>query len=346
MHMEISTRTIIRILFVTAIFVGLLKLAMLAAHPLIWIGTAFFLAIALNPAVVRVSKYMPKKSRGLAATVVFISMVLVVGFLLVSFIPPLVDQTEDLVQNLPGYSDSIINGQGFVSDQVRKFHLVDRVRESESQIGSYLSSAGGSFLGLIKSVFSSLAAGVTIFVLTIFMILEGPSWVATAWRLVPAKKQKNYRVLVEDMYEAVSGYVTGNLLTSLIAAILVSLMLTIVDVPYAIPLGILVGLIDLLPLVGATIAAIIVVLVATFAGSATAGVIMLIFFLIYQQIENHIMQPLIYGKTVKISPLTVLVAILLGATIGGILGALVAIPIAASIQILVKDYANRRLVDR
>lgn len=344
--MEITTRTILRILIVTALFIGAIKLVQLAAHPLIWVGTAFFLAVALNPAVNRVARYMPKKSRGLAATLVFIGLILIIGFLLISFIPPLVTQSQGLIGSLPHYTDSLINGQGFISDQVRALHLVDRIRASQSQIGSYITSAGGSFVGVLKSIFSSLAAGLTILVMTVFMILEGPTWIDRLWKMVPKREQVHYRALVNEMYEAVTGYVMGNLFTSLIAAISVAIMLTIVNVPYAVPLGILVGLMDLLPLIGATLAAIVIVAVSVFASSVTAGIVMAIFFLIYQQIENHIMQPLVYGRTVNISPLTVLIAILIGAEIGGLLGALVAIPIAASLQILFKDYANRNLVGR
>ena len=344
--MEITTRTIFRVLFVTAIFVGGIQFIGLALHPLIWIGTAFFLAVALNPSVERVTHFMPKKSRGLSTTVVFLGMVLLIGFLLISFIPPLVSQTQDLSRNLPSLTDNLINGHSFVSDLIQRFGLVDKVRASQSQLGGTLTSAGGSFYDVIKSIFSSIAAGVTVFVLTVFMILEGPYWINMAWKLVPMSKQKNYKKLVHEMYEAVSGYVTGNLATSLIAAILTALILSIVNVPYAIPLGVLVGLIDLIPLVGASIAALVVVLVAFFAGSLTAGFVMIIFFIIYQQIENHVLQPLIYGRTVDISPLTVLIAILIGADIGGLLGALVAIPIAASVSIVFKDYASRKLVNR
>lgn len=346
MPMDISTRTILRVLFVTAIFIGAIKFVELALHPLIWIGTAFFLAVALNPAVNRVSRYMPKKSRGLSATLVFVFGLLIVSFLIGSFVPPLISQTEDLARNLPSYSDQLANGNGFVSDNIRRFNLVDKLHSSQDQLGGSITKASGSFFGVLKSVFSSLAAGVTIFVLTIFMILEGPFWIENIWKLVPLRKQKSYRPLVQEMYKAVSGFVAGNLLTSLIASIITALMLTIVNVPYAIPLGILVGLIDLIPLIGATLAALIVVIVSFVAGSTTAGIVMVIFFAVYQQIENNVLQPLVYGKTVNISPLTVLIAILIGAEIGGLLGALVAIPVAASVGIVVKDVANRKLMNR
>ena len=344
--MDISTRTILRVLFVTAVFIGTIKFVQLALHPLIWIGTAFFLAVALNPAVDRVSKYMPKKSRGLSASLVFVFGILILAFLIGSFIPPLVSQTEDLARNLPSYSDQLSNGNGFISENIRRFGLVEKLHSSQNQLGGSLTKASGSFFGVLKSVFSSLAAGITILVLTIFMILEGPYWIDIAWKLVPLKKQKDYRLLVQEMYAAVSGFVAGNLLTSLIAAVLTALMLTIVNVPYAIPLGILVGLVDLIPLIGATLAALVVVLVAFVAGSATAGIVMIIFFIVYQQIENHVLQPLVYGRTVKISPLTVLIAILIGAQIGGLLGALVAIPVAASVGIVLKDVAQRKLMNR
>lgn len=344
--MDITTRTILRVLLVTALFIGGIKFVQLAFQPLIWIGTAFFLAVALNPAVNKVSKFVPKKSRGLSAILVFLSGLLLIAFLLVSFIPPLISQTDELVETIPTLSDQLLNGNGYIAEQIRRFDLVDQIRESQKELASSIASAGGSLFNVLQSIFSSLVAGVTIFVLTIFMILEGPRWIETAWKLVPSRKQKHYRALVDEMYGAVSGYVAGATLTASISAASTALMLTIVSVPYAIPLGILVGLFALLPLIGSSLGAVIVVAVAFIGESISAGLVMLIFFIIYQQLENHVLQPYIYGKTVNISPLTVLIAILIGIHIGGLLGALVAIPVAASVSILIKDVAKRKLVDR
>jgi predicted PurR-regulated permease PerM len=340
--MDVPSRTILKILTLTAGFIGLLMLGYLARHELIWIGTAFFLAIALNPTVERLSRWMPRRNRLLGIVAVFVIVFALLSVVIVSFVPPLIQQSDQLSHNLPQYTDDLVNGHGFVSDQIRQYNLVDRVRDSQSQILSYASSAGSQFFGVIQGIFSSVIAGITILGLTFFMLLEGPSWMAAAWRAVPSKRRKHTQKLVTQMYNAVTGYVNGNLFTSLIAATATAIALAIVGVPYAIPLGIFVGIMDLLPLVGATIGALVVILVALFT-SGTAAIVMIIFFVLYQQIENHALQPIVYGRTVQISPLLVLIAVLIGAAVMGLVGAIIAIPFFASLQILVKDYAERHL---
>jgi predicted PurR-regulated permease PerM len=341
--MEISSRTILRILALTAAFIALLALAYIARRPLIWIGTAFFFAVALNPAVEFFTRRMPRKNRALGAATVFFIMLGILAFLLISFIPPLIDQSASFSKQLPHYSDELINGHSFLSDQVRRFNLVTKIRQSQDQLLAGVTTAGSQAYGIARAIFSSIVAAITILVLTYFMMLEGPTWMREFWRLIPPDKRKHQQKLAAQMYKAVTGYVNGNLLTSLIAAVSVAIILTIIRVPFAIPLGIFVGIMDLLPLVGATIGAIVVIAVALFT-SLTAAVIMAIFFIVYQQVENHLMQPLVYGKTVEISPLLVLIAVLVGATVGGLVGALVAIPLFASLQIVVRDYAERRII--
>jgi predicted PurR-regulated permease PerM len=338
--MNISVRTILKVLSVTALFIGALALGWMARQQLSWIFTAAFLALAMNPAVDFFSRYMPRKSRGLAIGVVLALVAGLLAVLLVSFVPPMVAQTNSLVRNMPRLTDQLVHHSGFVSDLIKQYDLVGRIQTSQSQLTGYASSAGTQLFGLLRELFYSFVTGITVLGLMFFMLLEGPKWLETLWRVVPERRNAHARRLAGQMYRAVSGYVTGNLLTSLIAGLVTAAMLTIAGVPYAVPLGILVGILDLLPMVGATIASVVVITVALFT-SMTAAVVMLIFFVIYQQLENHVLQPLVYGKTVQISPLVVLVAVLLGAALDGMLGAIVAIPLAASLQILVKDYAER-----
>jgi predicted PurR-regulated permease PerM len=340
--MKISSRQIIKILSLVVLFIVGLALIYKAKDEIIWIGTAFFLAVALNPAVDGISHYMPRKSRGLAITIVALVVVAILTFLVFSFVPPLVNQTESLASNIPNYTNGLVNGHNVIADQIRHFNLVDKVRASQSQVTHYLSTAGGSFFSFLTGLFTSLTAATTILVLSIFMMLEGPKWFDAFWILIPPARRDHTKDLANHMYKAVSGYVNGNLLTSLIAAIATAVVLTIMDVPYAVPLGLLVAIADLVPLVGATIGALVVCAVAFFT-STIAGIVLVAFFLIYQQVENHVLQPIIYGKTVDVSPLTVLVAIILGAAIGGMLGALVAIPVAASLQILIRDYVEHHM---
>ena len=339
--MNIQTRSVVKLLTIIFAYAVLIMVAFMARQELIWIGTAFFLAVAINPAVVYLSRVMPKKSRGLAAGSVFLLLVLLFGFLLTSLLPPLIAQSEQFVHNFPRYSDQLINGHSLLSDKIRQYNLVDRIRQSQSQLLSYATSISGSFLTIAKGLFSSFAAGITVLGLTFFMLLEGPNWIEAFWTLVPAGKRGGSRLLAAQMYDAVTGYVTGNVLTSVLAAVITAAMLAILHVHYAITLGILLGLFDFLPLVGATIGSIIVVLAALFA-SVPAAIVMTIFFIIYQQIENHFLQPLVYGRTVQMSPLLVLVCVLIGAGVGGIIGAIVAIPVGASLRIIFKEVTLRR----
>jgi predicted PurR-regulated permease PerM len=158
---------------------------------------------------------------------------------------------------------------------------------------------------------------------------------------LPEEKQPRWRAIGRDIYRTIGGYVTGNLAISLIAGITSTIALVILGVPYAVALGLLVAILDLIPLAGATIAAIVVTTVA-FLDSTTSGIIMLIFFVIYQQLENQVLQPVVYGRTVRLSPLAVLIAVLIGAEIAGVIGALAAIPVAGTIQVLLVDWLKHR----
>ena len=184
-------------------------------------------------------------------------------------------------------------------------------------------------LAVTKGVVSAVVAMLTIAFLTLFMLLEGPAWVERFYSLLPEPSQPRWRKVGRDIYRTVGGYVTGNLAISLVAGVGSTIVLLVLGVPFAVALGLLVAILDLIPLAGATIAAILVTTVA-FLDSTPAGIVLLIFFLLYQQLENHVLQPLVYGRTVQLSPLVVLIAVLIGAELAGVLGALAAIPVAGS----------------
>src|SRR5690242_6924875 len=174
------------------------------------------------------------------------------------------------------------------------------------------------------------------------MLLEGAKWAERAYSVIPEPSQDRWRRVGQDIYLTVGGYITGNLLISLIAGASITIVLLIMGVPYAVALGLIVGFLDLIPLAGATVAGIIVSLVA-FLHSVPAGIVVVVFFIVYQQIENHFLQPVIYGRTVQLSPLAVLVSVLVGAELAGVLGALAAIPVAGSLQVVIRDLlAHRR----
>lgn len=339
--MNIPTRTILKVLGVTAAFIGALWLAHLAIHVLVWIGTAAFLALAINPAVEAVASRLPGHKRGSATAIVYVAVLAFLVLFLITLIPPLADQIQSFARNLPHRIDQITNGNNEIARLVHQYNLTDQIKKSQNELTHSASRASGALFSLATTFFRDFAAAVTVLVLTFFLLLEGPRWLELFWRLHPEQGRERNQRLAGKMYQAVVGYVVGNLLTSLLAAVLTTIMLFIFRVPYAISLGILVGLIDLLPLVGATIAAIVVVTVAFFT-STIAGIGMLIFFFVYQQSENHFLQPIIYGKTVQMSPFLVLAVVLIGASIGGMLGALVAIPIGACLQIVAREVIEAR----
>lgn len=338
---QISNRTIFRILAVIGAFIGLVVLIFLARRPLSWLASAIFLAVAVDPAVNRLSRYMPKKNRGLAALIVFVVIILLFGYLIARLVPLVVSQTQHLVHDLIAFGLHLSNSGGFWGDMARQLDLQNHLQISQSQVVTTLAGARQPIVGAVRGLFSGVAATLTTIVLTFFVVVEGPEIVDLWNSYQPEKRLKHQQKLMRQMYRAVTGYVSGNLLTSLIAAVASALMLTIIRVPYAVTLGLLVGIIDLLPLVGATLASVIVILISAFT-SLSDAVIMLVFFLVYQQLENHILVPYVYSRTVKLSPLMVLVSALIGATLGGFLGALVAIPVAASLQILVLDFLKTR----
>jgi predicted PurR-regulated permease PerM len=184
---------------------------------------------------------------------------------------------------------------------------------------------------------------VTIVFLTFFMLLEGRAWVERFYSLLPASSQPRWRQVGHDIYRTVGGYVTGNILISVIAGAGNTIVLLIMGVPYAVALGLLVAFLDLIPLAGATIAGVIVTAVALLH-SVPAGIVVVIFFVVYQQVENHVLQPVIYGRTVQLSPLAVLIAVLVGAELAGVIGALAAIPVAGALQVVIRDQLAYRHV--
>jgi predicted PurR-regulated permease PerM len=325
---------------VALILVGLavaLWVVYAARHVLTWVFIALFLALALNPAVEALQGRAGIGHRAAAAAIIYVGALAALvglGFLL---IPPIVDQTTGLADAAPGYVHDLTAGRGPLGFLQSKYHIVDRVREATQNGGTDLAGGATTALAITKGVLTAVAGVVTIAFMTFFMILEGPTWVARLYSLAPPESRPRWEGVGRRIGETVSGYVTGNLLISVIAGAASALVLFVCGVPYALALGLLVAILDLIPLAGATLAGIVIVTVA-FLTSATAGIVVAVFFVLYQQLENHLLQPLVYGRTVELSPLTVLVAVLIGAEVAGVLGALAAIPVASTLQILIVDW--------
>ncbi len=265
-------------------------------------------------------------SEGLAVGIVFIGAILLIIGIAATFVPTLVREVNDLADAVPGYIDDLTRGRGRLGFLERDYHIVERAREAieKSGVGGVL-GLSNTALSVTKSILNAVIAVVTIAFLTLFMLLEGPAWVERIYGLLSEESRPRWRKVGGDIYRTVGGYVTGNLAISLIAGVVSTAVLLILGVPYAVALGLVVAILDLIPLAGATLAAIIVSVVG-FLHSTTAGIVLVIFFVLYQQLENHVLQPLVYGRTVQLSPLIVLVAVLMGAELAGVIGALGAIP--------------------
>jgi len=336
-------RTIFSILGILLAVGLLLYVLWVARHVLSWLLIALFLALALNPVVEWLQQHGLKR-RGAAAGVTFlIAIAALVGFGFL-FIPTLVDQVNSFANAVPDYVHDLTKGRGRFGFLETKYHVVERVKDAVSNGGvSKVAVGAGAALSVTKSVLTAIVATLTIAFMTFFMLLEGRDWMDKIYGLASEDQQPRWRRVGHDIYRTVGGYVTGNLLISLIAGVSSGLVLWIVGVPYAVALGLLVGILDLIPLAGATIAAVlVVVLVAIAASGVTAAIIVAVFFLAYQQLENHVIQPLVYGRTVQLSPLAVLVSVLIGAQIAGVLGALAAIPVAGALQVILVDYRRNR----
>ena len=339
--MHFRPRTVLVVLGIIIAAFLLLQIVKAAQGILIWIFVAIFLALALNPAVDALQRRGVRR-RGVAVSIVFIAAILAIAALAATVVPTIVSQVNDFIDAVPGYVADLTEGKGRLGFLEREYQITERVREALSEGGAIkVLGLSGTALAVTKGVITAVFATVTIAFLTLFMLLEGPAWIERLYSLLPEEKQPRWRAIGRDIYRTIGGYVTGNLAISLIAGITSTTALVILGVPYAVALGLLVAILDLIPLAGATIAAILVTTVA-FLDSTTSGIIMLIFFVIYQQLENQVLQPVVYGRTVRLSPLAVLIAVLIGAEIAGVIGALAAIPVAGTIQVLIVDWLKHR----
>jgi predicted PurR-regulated permease PerM len=334
-------RTILAIFGLAIAVWTLLHLVSIARHVLVWVVISLFLALAINP-LVELLQRRGIRRRGVAATVALVLVLLGVAGVAALFVPTLVDNVNKFVDAVPGYIDDLTKGRGRFGFLETKYHVVEKVREQISNGGAKrLLGLSGAAVSITKGVVNIVLGTITIIFLTFFMLVEGPVWVERFYSLLSPESQPRWRAVGRDIYRQIGGYVTGNLAISVIAGTLTTIVLLILGVPYAVALGLIVAVLDLIPLAGATIAAIIIGAVA-FLHSIVAGIVVVVFFIVYQQVENHVLQPLVYQRTVALSPLAILISVLIGAEVAGILGALAAIPVAGSIQVLIRDFLRDR----
>jgi predicted PurR-regulated permease PerM len=340
-QVHFRVRTTLSVIGVVLAVAATLEILFIARHVITWILIAIFLALALNPAVEWLGRH-GIRSRGIAVGITYVGALVVIAGIGALFVPTLVSQVNDLVNKVPDYLHDLTSGRGRLGFLQTKYHLVDKAREALHNGGAKkLFGLSGTAVAVTKGVITAVVATLTIAFMTFFMLLEGPAWVERVYGLIPEASQPRWRKVGHDIYRTVGGYVTGNLLISLVAGVSTTIVLLIMGVPFAVALGLVVAILDLIPLAGATIAMIIVGTVS-FLHTIPAGIVVVVFFVIYQQVENHVLQPVIYGRTVQLSPLAVLIAVLVGAELAGILGALGAIPVAGAFQVILVDWNRER----
>ena len=335
---NLSARAILRIVLIIVGVVLCLYLIYLLRKPLTWIGIALFLSVALSGPVNFLNQYM---KRGFAIGTVYLGLLSAIVALGLLLIPPIINQVTKLGDNAPRYAQDV---QDYVQKNrtLRKlekdYNITEKLQTEAQKLPSKLGTATGILKDIGFGIVNSIFALVTILVLTAFMLGSGPRWREQFIQLQPPERRDRVRRILDRMASAVSSYVIGAFTVSLIDGLAAFVVLTILGVPFAAPLAIVMGTLSLIPLVGATIGAVIVGIVTAFHNFPTTTIIWTIYAILYQQFENNLIQPQVQRRTVRVHPFLVLVSVLFGATLLGVLGALIAIPVAASIEILVKEW--------
>jgi predicted PurR-regulated permease PerM len=341
-HEGPSVRAVLRTVLVVVGVVLALYLIYLLRKPLTWIFIAAFIAIALSGPIAVLSRRM---RRGAAIAIVYIALILTPFAVIGALVPPIVTQANNLVNNLPNYAQQLTD---FVNKnkQLRKlqqdYNITGKVQAEAQKLPSRLGDAAGVLSSIGIGIVNSVFAGVTILVLSIFMAGSGRRFLdAWAHRYEPEREAWMHN-LFGRIGNAIGNYVAGALLQATVAFVTSWIMLLILGVPYALPLAVVIFLLDLVPLVGATLGAILVGIVTVFSGFPVDTIVWTIYAIVYQQVENNIIQPRIQARAVQLDPLVVLISVLFGSALFGVLGALLAIPVAASIQITIREYVTLR----
>jgi predicted PurR-regulated permease PerM len=335
--------TIVAAVAVVAAAYLLARVAYQLRQVILLIIVAGFVALILNPLVVFLQRSGLRR-RGLAVSVVTLVALLAFIGLTIAFGVPLVDGITHFADGLPGYVRSAEHGHGWIGRLVVKYHIQHWVEMNYPRIASFGKSLAGPALSVGKGAFSVVLDLLVIFVLTLLLLLEGPQLRRGVLRALPPARAQRWSYVAGQVSRSVTGYMLGNFLTSLIAGTVVFVALVLVGVPYPQLWAVWVALVDFLPMIGGALAGIPTVLFAA-GHSLTAGIVTLVVFLVYTQLENHILNPVVMSRTVKVSPLLVLLSLLVGASlgswIGGVFGAFVAalisIPAAGALQVLVRE---------
>jgi predicted PurR-regulated permease PerM len=335
-----SVRAIARVVLVTAAILALLYLLYRLRTVVGLVLIAAFFALAIAPAVNWLDRH--RVPRWLAIILVYFSIgagIFGIGLLVV---PPLVDGVNDLSDDLPGYVEDLRENETF-REYDDKYDITDKLQEQAEELPSRLGDAAGTLRDVTVGVFSRFVQLFSILVISFFLLMEGSRMLEFGYRQLSPQREARARTIANDVSSAISGYVFGAFVISTLNGFVSYLTLTILGIPFAVPLAILMAFFGLVPLVGATIGGILVGIVVAFAGAFPGDLIAWAAVLVvYQQVENNLVQPFVYGRAVQVHPLLILIGVLVGASLLGILGALVAIPGTAAIQSVVRDWWHFR----
>jgi predicted PurR-regulated permease PerM len=332
---QVPVRTIAATIAMVLLTAVVLLLGWEVRRVLTWIVVAALLAVILGPLVDLTQRRLHLR-RALATLVVFLVALVALAGILTVFIRPLANEGPQFIDRVPGYVQQARSGRGPVGRLVQRYDLDEYLQRNQARLREGANRLTTPALGLLRSIFSTVVALVTIFVLSFLMVLQGPSLLSGWVGALPQRRQERVRRVAADCAKAVTGYVTGNLLISVIAGTVTYVVLWIMGVPYRGVVALFVGFADLIPLVGATLGAVVAIAVAALH-SLAAAIVVLVVFVVYQQLENHVLQPVIMSRTVELSALTVLVSILIGVELFGFLGALLAIPVAGVLHVVGRD---------
>ncbi len=337
-RIDSSPRAIARAVLVVAAVVLILYVLWLLRRPISWLIIAAFLAVAMAGPINFLQRYM---KRGFAIALVYFTLVLIPIGLGALLIPPVVNEVGDVADNAPAYAQDVedfVQKNETLNDLNDKYDITTKLSEEAEKLPSRAGDAakvlGDIGVGAVNRIF----AAITIFILSIFMAAAGPRWVREFIEMQRPEHAERIERTLNRIANAVGNYVGGALVQATIAGVTAYIVLTVLGVPFAGPLAVVVFVFDLIPVVGATLAAVLVAFVAALVNFPVALIVWVVYAIIYQQVENYLIQPQIQRRATKIEPFVVLVAVLFGSTLFGIVGALLAIPTAASIQIAIHEW--------
>lgn len=350
---DIDTRTFVRFWLVIFGIVLVAALLWRAQLGLIILGVSFFLALALNRPVSAIARKLPGKSRVGATAIAYVAVITIIAAIIVLVVPPIVQQTAKLAQTIPAAIESAsgpMQGfRGFIDQYNLQSQLDSALASIQTSAQQWAGNVGQGVINGIGSFFSFIAALILVLVLTFLMLIEGPEWMKRIWRLYnDEKKMQKHRRVATRMYNVVSGYVTGQLTVSAIGAtsaglivFILSFIFPTIDPALAMPTAAITFLLSLIPMFGATIGGVIITLLLAF-NSIPAAIVYAVFFVVYQQVENNFISPHIQAKRINLSALMVLGAVTVGLYMFGVVGGIIAIPIAGSIRVLIEEFLEHR----